>query len=210
MKLKLKTKTKIVINGDIMKIIGICGSPRNGNTSFLIKEALKSAEEEGAETEFISLSDKELNPCIACEVCKQEGECVIMDDINEILEKMKEADGIIIGSPVYFGGVSAQTKMLFDRSRPCRIGFKLKNKIGGAISVGASRNGGQETTIRQIHDFMLIHSMIVVGDKEPTAHYGGTGVGGAVDACENDEAGINTARNLGKKVAEVVKLIKKE
>ncbi|WP_421077754.1 flavodoxin family protein [Methanothermococcus sp. Ax23] len=193
-----------------MKIIGICGSPRNGNTSFLIKEALKSAEEEGAETEFISLSDKELNPCIACEVCKQEGECVIMDDINEILEKMKEADGIIIGSPVYFGGVSAQTKMLFDRSRPCRIGFKLKNKIGGAISVGASRNGGQETTIRQIHDFMLIHSMIVVGDKEPTAHYGGTGVGGAVDACENDEAGINTARNLGKKVAEVVKLIKKE
>ena len=193
-----------------MKIIGICGSPRNGNTSFLIKEALKSAEEEGAETEFISLSDKELNPCIACEVCKQEGECVIMDDINEILEKMKEADGIIIGSPVYFGGVSAQTKMLFDRSRPCRIGFKLKNNIGGAISVGASRNGGQETTIRQIHDFMLIHSMIVVGDKEPTAHYGGTGVGGAVDACENDEAGINTARNLGKKVAEVVKLIKKE
>jgi multimeric flavodoxin WrbA len=193
-----------------MKIIGINGSPRNGNTSFLIKEALKSAEEEGVETEFISLADKEMNPCLACDVCKQEGKCIIMDDINDILEKMEEADGIIIGSPVYFGGVSSQTKMLFDRSRPCRSGFKLKNKVGGAIAVGASRNGGQETTIRQIHDFMLIHSMIVVGDKEPTAHYGGTGVGGAVDACETDEHGINTARNLGKKVAEVVKLIKKE
>ncbi|WP_292461230.1 flavodoxin family protein [Methanothermococcus sp.] len=194
-----------------MKIIGISGSPRkNGNTSFLVKEALKSAHEEGAETEFITLADKELNPCIACDVCKEEGECVIMDDINEILEKMEKADGIIIGSPVYFGGVSSQIKMLFDRSRPCRVGFKLKNKVGGAISVGASRNGGQETTIKQIHDFMLIHSMIVVGDKEPTAHYGGTGVGGAVDACENDEVGINTARNLGKKIVEVVKLIKKE
>ncbi|AEH07394.1 flavodoxin family protein [Methanothermococcus okinawensis] len=194
-----------------MKIIGICGSPRkNGNTSFLVKEALKAAEEEGVKTEYVSLYDKELNPCIACDVCKQEGKCVIMDDINEILEKMEEADGIIIGSPVYFGGVSAQTKMLFDRSRPCRIGFKLKNKVGGAISVGASRNGGQETTIRQIHDFMLIHSMIVVGDNEPTAHYGGTGVGGAPGACQEDEFGITTARNLGKKVAEVVKLIKKE
>lgn len=193
-----------------MKIIGISGSPRNGNTSFLVREALKSAEEEGIETEFISLADKEMNPCLACEVCKQEGKCIIMDDVNDILEKIEDADGIIIGSPVYFGGVSSQTKMLLDRSRPCRIGFKLRNKVGGAIAVGASRNGGQETTIRQIHDFMLIHSMIVVGDKEPTAHYGGTGVGGSPDACENDEHGINTARNLGKKVAEVVKLIKKE
>ncbi|MBW9222213.1 flavodoxin family protein [Methanothermococcus sp. SCGC AD-155-C09] len=190
-----------------MKIIGISGSPRSGNTSFLVKEALKSAENEGIETEFISLSDKELNPCIACDVCKIEGECVIMDDVNEILKKMEEAEGIIIGSPVYFGGVSAQTKIIFDRSRPCRRGFKLKNKVGGAISVGASRNGGQETTIRQIHDFMLIHSMIVVGDSEPTAHYGGTGVGGKVEDCKEDNIGIDTAKNLGKKVAEVVKLI---
>ena len=84
----------------------------------------------------------------------------------------------------------------------------MSNKVGSAIAVGASRNGGQETTIQQIHNFFLIHSMIVVGDKEPTAHYGGTGVGAGVDDCKNDEVGIETARNLGKKVAEVVKLIK--
>ena len=192
-----------------MKIVGICGSPRaEGNSSFLVNEALNTAKEEGAEVEFISLSGLELNPCIACNVCKEEDECIIMDDLNDVLKKIEEADGIIIGSPVYFGGVSAQTKMLIDRSRPSRKGFKLKNKVGGAISVGASRNGGQETTIRQIHDFMLIHSMIVVGDSEPSAHYGGTGVGGASNDCENDDFGINTARNLGKKVVEVVKLIK--
>jgi len=192
-----------------LKVVGISGSPRDGNTAFLVKEALKAVEEEGIETQYISLAGKKLNPCIACDQCRKEGKCVIMDDINDILEEMVGAEGIIIGSPVYFGGVSAQLKMLFDRSRPYRRGFKLKNKVGGAIAVGASRNGGQETTIKDIHNFMFIHSMIVVGDGDPTAHYGGTGVGGDIEDCKRDEIGIETSRNLGRKVAEVVKLIHK-
>ena len=193
-----------------MKVIGISGSPRpEGNTTLLVREALNAIAEEGIETEFISLADKELNPCIGCNICKETGTCQIIDDVDEILEKMKEADGIILGSPVYFGGVSAQLKMLMDRSRPLRIGFQLRNKVGGAIAVGASRNGGQETTIQQIHNFFLIHSMIVVGDNDPTAHYGGTGVGKSPGDCKNDDIGLETARNLGKKIAEVVKLIKK-
>ncbi|WP_456416710.1 flavodoxin family protein [Methanocaldococcus sp.] len=193
-----------------MKVIGISGSPRpDGNTSLLVRESLNAIAEEGIETEFISLAGKELNPCLGCNICKETGYCQILDDIEPILEKMKEADGIIFGSPVYFGGVSAQLKMLMDRSRPLRIGFQLRNKVGGAIAVGASRNGGQETTIQQIHNFFLIHSMIVVGDNDPTAHYGGTGVGKSPGDCEKDEIGLETARNLGKKVAEVIKLIKK-
>ncbi|MCQ6253885.1 flavodoxin family protein [Methanocaldococcus sp.] len=193
-----------------MKVIGISGSPRpDGNTSLLVRESLNAITEEGIETEFISLAGKELNPCLGCNICKETGYCQILDDIDPILEKMKEADGIILGSPVYFGGVSAQLKMLMDRSRPLRIGFQLRNKVGGAIAVGASRNGGQETTIQQIHNFFLIHSMIVVGDNDPTAHYGGTGVGKSPGDCEKDEIGLETARNLGKKVAEVIKLIKK-
>ncbi|ENN96426.1 NADPH-dependent FMN reductase [Methanocaldococcus villosus KIN24-T80] len=190
-------------------ILGISGSPREGNTSFLVKEALKAAANEGFDTEFISLAKKEMNPCIACNVCKETGQCQIIDDVEDILNKMREADGIIIGSPVYFGGVSAQLKILMDRSRPLRYGFQLKNKVGGAIAVGASRNGGQETTIQQIHNFFLIHSMIIVGDAEPTAHYGGTGVGKDPEDCKNDDIGLETARNLGRKVAEVVKLIKR-
>jgi multimeric flavodoxin WrbA len=193
-----------------MKVIGISGSPRpEGNTTLLVREALNAVAEEGIETEFISLADKELNPCIGCNLCKETGNCQIIDDIEEILEKMKEADGIILGSPVYFGGVSAQLKMLMDRSRPLRMGFQLRNKVGGAIAVGASRNGGQETTIQQIHNFFLIHSMIVVGDNDPTAHYGGAGVGKSPGDCKDDNIGLETARNLGKKVAEIIKLIKK-
>ncbi|ABR53925.1 NADPH-dependent FMN reductase [Methanococcus vannielii SB] len=194
-----------------MKIVGISGSPRkNGNTSYLVKEALKAAEEKGFKTEFISLSGLELNPCIACDMCKKEDSCIIVDDINEIMEKIEAADGLILGSPVYFGGVSAQTKTIIDRSRPLRSGFKLKYKVAAAISSGASRNGGQETTIRQIHDFFLIQSMIVVGDSEPSAHYGGTGQGKSPEDTKTDAFGIETSRNTGKRVAEVLNMLKRQ
>ncbi|NYB52444.1 MAG: flavodoxin family protein [Methanobacteriaceae archaeon] len=186
------------------KIIGIVGSPRkDGNTENLVKEALKAAGKVGAETEIITLADKEIEPCVACDICKATGECAIYDDVPDILRKMLDSHGLIIGSPVYFGNVSAQVKILMDRSRPLRGDFKLQNKIGGAISVGGSRNGGQETTISTIHDFMLIHDMVLVGDGAPLAHYGGTGVGGAKDASESDEIGLETSQNLGRRVAEL-------
>ncbi|BAW31564.1 MAG TPA: flavodoxin family protein [Methanothermobacter sp.] len=186
------------------KIIGIVGSPRvDGNTTFLVKEALTAAEEEGIETELIKLAEHDINPCRACDTCL-EGECPIEDDIPILLEKIEEADAIIIGSPVYFGNVTGQTKMFMDRTRPLRINFKLKNKIGGAVTVGGSRNGGQETTCSAIHNFLLIHEMIVVGDSSPTAHYGGTGVGRGREDCKEDQFGIETSRNLGKRIAELV------
>jgi multimeric flavodoxin WrbA len=88
--------------------------------------------------------------------------------------------------------------------------FKLKNKIGGAISVGGSRNGGQETTISSIHQFMLIHDMIIVGDGAPLAHYGGTGVGSTINSAAGDEVGLETSRNLGQNVAELALQISKK
>lgn len=185
----------------MVKITGIVGSPRKGNTSFLVETALEAAEKEGAETEIIFLGKSNINPCIACEICKKTGKCSIEDDMEDILQKISTSQGIIIGSPVYFGTITAQTKMLMDRSRPLRRNFQLKDKVCGAIAVGAARNGGQETTCSAIHDFFLIHDGIVVGDGNPTAHYGGTGVGGEKTACQEDEVGMETSRNLGKRVA---------
>lgn len=180
------------------------GSPRKGgNTTILVKEALKAAENAGADTELINLGNAEIEPCIACDICKSTGECAIYDDVPSILTKLIESQGMIIGSPVYFGNVTAQLKMLMDRSRPLRMDFKLKNKVGGAISVGGSRNGGQETTISAIHEFMLIHDVIIVGDGAPLAHYGGTGVGGAKEEAGSDEVGLETSKNLGGRVAEL-------
>jgi multimeric flavodoxin WrbA len=188
----------------MVKIIGIVGSPRTeGNTSYLVEVALKSAEATGADTEIISLGSADIEPCVACDICKATGECAIYDDMREISEKLMKSNGMIIGSPVYFGSVTSQLKMLIDRSRPLRGSFRLKNKIGGAIAVGGSRNGGQESTIATIHDFLFIHDAIVVGDGAPMAHYGGTGVGGPKGDTEKDEIGIETSRNLGKRVAEL-------
>jgi multimeric flavodoxin WrbA len=188
----------------MVKIIGIVGSPRtDGNTSYLVEIALKSAETLGAETEIINLGSSDIEPCVACDICKATGECAIYDDMRDINEKLMESDGLIIGSPVYFGSVTAQLKMLIDRTRPLRGSFKLKNKVSGAIAVGGSRNGGQESTIAVIHDFLLIHDAIIVGDGSPLAHYGGTGVGGPKGDTEKDEVGIETSKNLGKRVAEL-------
>lgn len=193
----------------MIKIIGISGSPRaDGNTFSLVKTALKSAEEAGADVELINLGLLDIEPCVACDICKATGECAIYDDMQEIIEKLMECNGIIIGSPVYFGSVTSQLKMLIDRTRPLRGSFKLKDKIGGSIAVGGSRNGGQESTIAAIHDFLLIHDAIIVGDGAPLAHYGGTGVGSAVGDIKNDEIGIETSKNLGKRVTELAKRLK--
>ena len=184
----------------MVKIIGIIGSPKkDGNTSYLVKTALKSAESAGADINIINLGSVNIEPCVACDICKATGECAIYDDVGEILDMMRESDGMIIGSPVYFGSVTSQLKMLIDRTRPLRGSFRLKNKVCGAIAVGGSRNGGQESTISVIHDFLLIHDAIIIGDGDPMAHYGGTGVGDT----KNDDVGIETSKNLGKRVAEL-------
>ncbi|MCE5214167.1 MAG: flavodoxin family protein [Methanobacterium sp.] len=188
----------------MVKIIGIVGSPRKGsNTEVLIDKALKAAEELGVDTDVINLSKVDIEPCIACDICKSTGECAIYDDMRKINDELQEAQGLIIGSPVYFGNVTSQLKIFMDRTRPLRADFKLKNVVAGAISVGASRNGGQETTISAIHEYLLIQDAIIVGDGAPMAHYGGTGVSGAALEAEHDEHGIVTAKNLGKRVAEL-------
>jgi multimeric flavodoxin WrbA len=186
----------------MVKIIGIVGSPRKkGNTAFLVEKALESAESIGVETDIIYLGRSDIRPCKACNVCKETGKCSIKDDMNSLLEKVVSAHGIIVGSPVYFGNVTAQTKIFMDRSRPLRGNFQLQDKVGAAISVGASRNGGQETTCAAIHDFLLIHDAVIVGDGAPSAHYGATGVGGGESDCQKDLSGISTAESLGKRVA---------
>ncbi len=191
-------------NMHTMKIIGFVSSPRDGNTKNLTEHALDAAKAAGAETQLIHIGKMNISPCKACDACKKTGTCIIEDDFQEAEKSLSKADGIIFASPVYFGTVSAQMKAFMDRTRTLRRKSILKDKVGGAIAVGASRNGGQETTIRQIHNFYLIQEMIVVSDTK-TAHYGGTGVGGAPDDASKDEFGIETAKNLGTHVAELTK-----
>jgi len=186
-----------------MKVIGIVGSPREGNTKYLVSLALKECEKLGIETEMIHVGKMKIAPCRDCGQCRKTGRCAINDDFQKIAGKVEEADGIIIGSPVYFGCISAQLKAFMERTRYIRRSEKLKDKVGGAIAVGGSRQGGQELVIRQIHNFFLIQGMIVVGD-EKTMHFGGTAVGNDEKEAEKDDVGKETSINLGRHVAQIV------
>lgn len=203
----------------MVKIVGLSGSPRkDGNTEILVKEALKAAKSRGGEIEFISLAGKEIQPCQACYTCRLEeskGKCAIEDDLAEIFEKFKEADGIIIGSPVYFLTVTAQLKALFDRSLVLRYGkgkvkgrsgikrapnFLLSNKAGGAISVAGGN--GQQLTILEILKWMVFQNMVVVGNEFDL----GTNVRGrAKGDVRKDKEALTQARHTGLRVVEIAK-----
>ncbi len=173
-----------------MKITGISGSPNiGGNNEKIIEMALDIAEKQGYETDKIFLSKIKVSPCDDCGACRKGKICSIDDDMAQIYEKLEASDAIIVSSPVYFGSVTAQIKALFDRSILLRRnGFLLKGKLGGAIAVGGSRNGGQEFTIQAIHSWMHIHGMLVVGDMN---HFGGI----AMKPVESDDVGLKTVRD---------------
>lgn len=102
---------------EFMKVLGISGSQRkNGNTSFLLRTILKTLEEKNVDVEIIYLKDYKIGPCIGCECCSDSFKCIIKDDYNEIVEKLYEADGIILGSPTYWYSVTSDMKKFIDRS----------------------------------------------------------------------------------------------
>lgn len=182
-----------------MKITGISGSPNaGGNNERLLGIALEIAEVRGFVTEKILLSRINVVPCTDCGVCKKARECPLNDDMNEIYKILENSDAIIVTSPVFFGSISAQLKALFDRTILLRRnGFLLKGKVGGAIAVGGSRNGGQEFAIQAIHSWMHIHGMVVVGDM---AHFGGM----AVKPVESDDTGLKTVKDTMNMICETL------
>ena len=182
-----------------MKITGISGSPTaGGNNERLLKLALGIAEEKGFEIEQILMSKFNVLPCTDCGVCKKSKECPLEDDMQEIYEKLETSDAFIVTSPVFFGSLTAQLKALFDRTILLRRnGFLLKGKVGGAMAVGGSRNGGQEFTIQAIHSWMHIHGMVVVGDA---AHFGGI----ALKPVDSDEVGTRTVKDTVNMICETL------
>ena len=161
-----------------MNLFGICGSPRIGSTDYAVKAALQYAEENYLiQTTYFSCHKKELNFCIHCDFCvrKKQG-CVFKDDMKEVYDNLEWADALIIGTPVYQGTLSGQTKVLLDRCRAvvAKDPSFFKNKVGAAIAVGGDRIGGQELAIQAIINFYIISEMIPVGGGSFGANLGGT------------------------------------
>lgn len=189
-----------------MLIIGLNGSPqREGNTVSLVNAALESAAASGAETKLLHAADalRGLTQpfCNNCTpVC--EGACSKNNSLGEAFELLTRADGIILGSPVYFGTVSAQMKAFWDKSRILRTRKALVNVVGGAVAVGAARFGGQETTVRALHDIMLVQGMTVIGDGYIADDAGHQGACAQKPAAE-DRTGLQRAAVMGRRIAEL-------
>lgn len=189
-----------------MKIVAFSGSARkNGNTAHLLKLALEEAAAEGIETELIELAGQPLRGCIACYKCfeRKNSRCAIEDDgVNEYVAKMKEADGILLGSPTYFADVSATMKALIER---CGMvsranGDLFKRKAGAGVV--AVRRAGASHVFSSLNHFFLIGQMIVVGSS-----YWNIGIGREPGEVAKDEEGVRTMKDLGRNMAWVLKKI---
>ena len=180
-----------------MKFVGIVCSPRKGgNTEILVREALGAIQDLGGETEFITVSGKTINPCDNCDTCVEKGTCRINDDMQEIYQQLLSADGIILGTPVYFINVSAQAKAVMDRTYALFVQGKLRGKVAGAIV--AARRVGAGQVLSLLYSYFMAQRMRVVGGGIGYGLKKGDvrkGTGGGHNALALDEA-----RSLGRAV----------
>jgi multimeric flavodoxin WrbA len=183
-------------------ILGICGSPRKKATDYVLHEALRVLEESGCKTEFFSVSGKTISPCTHCDYCLKNKECKIKDDMYELYPLLKDAEGIVIASPVYMGGVSAQTKIVIDRCRALLAADQniFRNKAGMAIAVGGDRVGGQELAIQQIMSFYVINGIVPISGGSFGANLGATFWSkDTLEGVKKDEEGFRILKKTLKK-----------
>lgn len=181
-----------------MKVLGIVCSPRvGGNTSILMDRALSAAREAGADVELLNLAKKDLRFCDGCETCGETSKCHINDDMQAIYQKLEEADGIIIGTPVYFWSVTAQGKAFMDRSFVLYRKRSLRNKVGATLIV--ARRTGASSAWAQINGFFVLHRMhnaggtVAYADKRGDVH--------------QDERAMDEAKGVGKAVVRYIKTV---
>lgn len=191
-----------------MYIMALNGSPhREGNTAFLLETALAAAAEAGAETEMVHveaiMSSQKIPYCRAC-ASPCSGTCYRGTELEEVFGRMRWADGILLGSPVYFGTVAAPLKGFWDKTRLLRTERALVNTVGAALSCAHARFGGQETTLRALHDMMFIQGMIIVGDGHrdfDPGHHGAC----AQQPAAGDAGALQRARILARRVVDVAR-----
>ncbi len=189
-----------------MKVLAINGSARkDGNTAAMLKTCMAELEAQGIETELVQLAGKQLNGCIACFKCyeNKDKHCAVKKDmLNELIDKMLEADGVLIGSPTYFANVSTNIKSLIDRAGMVAIAndAMFARKVGAAVV--AVRRGGAIHVFNSINHLFFISQMIV-----PGSCYWNMGRGLNPGDVESDDEGLHTMEVLGKNMGWLLKKI---
>jgi multimeric flavodoxin WrbA len=194
--------------GDTMKVVAFNGSARkDGNTAILINYVFEELKKEGIDTELVQFAGKRLRGCTACKKCfeTKNRRCVIKTDIvNECLEKMLKADGIILGSPIYFADITPEIKALVDRAGYVSKANDdmLRRKVGAAVI--AVRRAGAIHGFDSLNHFFFISQMIVPGSL-----YWNIGIGRDKGEVESDQEGIQIMRTLGQNMSWLLKKLNK-
>ena len=185
-----------------MKVLIINGSPKlNGCTDRALREVEDTLSKQGVETERINVGNKDIRGCISCNFCREHGRCVFNDLVNETAAKFAEADGMVVGSPVYYAGANGQLLAFLDRLFYSTSGvFDKTMKVGAAVV--SSRRAGSTSAFDEINKYFTITSMPIVSSTYWNEVHGFT----AADV-EDDLEGLQTMRNLGRNMAFLLKAV---
>lgn len=147
-----------------MKVFGICASPRNNTTQYVLEIAMDNLALDGFECEMFSCMGKDVKPCMHCDYCLENKRCIIDDDMSEVYKKLLECDGLVLATPVQSGGISSNLAAIMDRTRALEaVDYNiLRGKIGMSIAVGGDRTGGQDFAHLKNITYFMIHGIIPV------------------------------------------------
>ncbi len=183
-----------------MKVLILNGSPRkNGNTSIAVNELKTQFEKEGVETEIIDIGSEAIRGCMACNYCKENGTCVFSDSVNETAKKFKDADGLIIASPVYYASANA-TVLAYVQRLFYSSSFDKTMKVGASVVV--ARRGGCSSSFDELNKFFTISGMPIA-----SSCYWNSVHGREKGEAEKDEEGLFTMRTLAKNMSFLMKSI---
>lgn len=206
-----------------MKIIAINGSHRKGkNTATLLRAVIDEASIHGASTELLELTDYNIKYCLSCNKCLRQARCSITDDDMAIIaEKLLDADGIVLGSPVYWGNVSALMKNFMDRTRWMHmVKNMLAGKVGAAVTNAGLRNGGQDLVLSIMENYLIAQGLHVVDARDQDNPLVFVGVAGSLQAdfkngkniwrksVQEDETAMLACKKLGENMVKLIKKLK--
>ena len=183
-----------------MKVLLLNGSPhRNGCVATALEEMIRTFEAEGVETELVQVGGQAIRGCISCGYCGKNGQCVVKDLVNETAPKFEAADGLVVGSPVYYGGPNATLTAFLDRLF-YSTGFDKTMKVGASVVV--CRRGGASASFDRLNKYFTISGMPVVSSQ-----YWNSVHGAAPGEANEDAEGLQTMRTLGRNMAFLVESI---
>ena len=183
-----------------MKVLMLNGSPKaKGNTALALQEMEKVFLTEGIEVEIVQVGHKDVRGCIACGGCYEKGKCVFDDIVNELAEKLKESDGLVVASPVYYASANATLTAVLDRLF-YSANYPMTMKVGASVAV--ARRGGCSSTFDQLNKYFTITGMPIASSQYWNSVHGGK-PGQALE----DAEGLQTMRTLARNMAFLMKSI---